>query len=76
MGKERASFLVKGVDSICRKREDLKKALVWRKNGRLLRLEYKENAAGRFLSVSVRDADGTVCILEGRDLLKRMGAFD
>ena len=63
-----------GVEACCRDFPPVRKSFEWRENERFVRLECKENDAGRFLLCSMTDVEGKkhrVVFPEGRGLLKR-----
>ena len=65
--------LLKGVEECCRTFDPASRTLVWRENGRYLRLESKVNNAGRFFLCFVTDGEGKkhwLVFPEGRGLIK------
>ena len=71
-GVEGMNKLLLGVGECCRVFVYDRRPFEWRENGRFLRLESKENIAGRFLLCSVIDAEGKkhrLVFPEGRGLL-------
>ena len=57
-GEEGMENLLVGVEECCKVPHPARRSFVWRENGRLFRLERRENNAGRFLLCSAIDAEG------------------
>ena len=71
-GVEGMTKLLSGVDECCRACDPARRPFEWRENGRVFRLESKENIARRFLLCSVIDGEGKrhrLVFPEGRGLL-------
>ena len=71
-GEEEMKNLLVGVEECCKDFAPARRSFVWRENGRIFRLECRENNARRFLLCSAIDAEGEKHMLffsEGRGFL-------